>query len=416
MSKLIIKGSSRLNGEIAVSGAKNAAMKMIAACVLIKDKVVLENVPDILDIQTMIDILAQNGAEISRDRNVLIIDTTNLRDDDPDTNLVRKMRGSIVLVGPYLARFGRINLAQPGGCAIGARPIDDHLHGFRQLDVEISECDNVYHFQRSELKGGNVNIRPSVTATENLIMAQVLALGKTIIHDVAREPQIADLANFLNQAGSKVTGAGTANIEIEGVEKLHGLSYTVMPDPFEAATFICLAVATKSPLRITNCEPKHLYPFLDKLAEIGVDFETGSNYVEIKKVDFLKPSDIMADVYPAFSTDMQAPMGLILTQANGESHITEKLFENRLGYLSELEKMGAKVEIINNHEAIIYGPTKLHGAKLESLDLRAGATMILAGAIADGITEIDEAQIIDRGYEKIETKLSKIGVDIKRIS
>jgi len=416
MSKFEIQGPAKLTGEISVLGAKNSALKLIAATVLIKDKVVLENVPDILDINILIDILKKNGAEIVRTGHTLNIDTTNLTSADPDETLVEKFRGSIVLAGPYLARFGKINIPQPGGCAIGARPIDDHLNGFRQLGTDIVKNGCIYEYKREKNEGAQIEIRPSVTATENMIMTQVLAKGLTTINNVAREPQIADLANFLNQAGAKISGAGTSTITIEGVEELKGLTYKVMPDPFEACTFICLAAATNTQIKIKDCEPNHLYPFLDKLKEIGVDFEIGSDYVKINDASHLKAIDITTGVFPEFSTDMQAQTGVVLTQAQGTSHINETLFENRLGYLNELENMGAKIKMINAHEANIYGPTKLVGAQIKSLDLRAGATMILAGLIAEGETTIDHIEIIDRGYEKIEERLAQLGANIKRIS
>lgn len=415
MSKFEIQGPSQLKGEIAVLGAKNSALKLIAACVLIKDKVILENVPDILDINVLVDILKKNGAQITRAGHTLNIDTTNLSDADPDETMVKKFRGSIVLAGPYLARYGKINIPQPGGCAIGTRPIDDHLNGFRQVGTDIQKNGCIYEYKREKFEGAQINIRPSVTATENMIMTQVLSQGLTTINNVAREPQITDLANFLNQAGAKITGFGTSTIKIEGVEKLTGLTYKVMPDPFEACTFICLAAATNSPIKIEDCQPNHLYPFLDKLKEIGVDFEIGQDYVKINDASHLKATRITTGVYPGFSTDMQAQTGVVLTQAQGKSYINETLFENRLGYLKELQDMGAKIEMINAHEANIYGPTPLRGAQIKSLDLRAGATMILAGLIAEGQTIIDNVEIIDRGYEKIEERLSVIGARIKRI-
>lgn len=416
MSKFEIEGPNILKGKIAVLGAKNSALKLIAATVLIKDKVVLENVPDISDINTLIDILKKNGAQIDRDQHTLTIDTTNLTDLDPDADLVRKFRGSIVLVGPYLARFGKINIPQPGGCAIGARPIDDHLNGFEQVDTTFEKIDAIYHFNREKMEGRDIKLCPSVTATENLIMTQVLALGKTTIANVAREPQIKDLTDFLRDAGANITGAGTDTIEIEGVEALHGLTYKVMPDPFEACTFICLAAATNSNFKITNCNPDHLYQLLDKLKEIGVEFIVSDNSVEIIKADNLKATNITTGFYPDFSTDMQSQIGLVLTQATGESIISEKLFENRLGYLRELEKMGANIEILDSQTAKITGPSKLHGANIDSLDLRAGATLILAGLLATGTTRIGNAEIIDRGYEKIEERLSTLGAKIKRIA
>lgn len=413
--KFVINGGKKLNGEIVVNGAKNAAIKMIAASVLFDEKIILENIPDILDIQLMLDILSQNGAEITRNGHTLTIDTKKLTSKDPNPDLVRKMRGSIVLIGPYLARFGKITIPQPGGCAIGSRPLDDHLNGFRQLSTKILKNEDIYYFEREALVGKVINLCPSVTATENMIMAQILADGTTVIKNAAREPQIADLAEFLNQAGAKITGAGTSEITIKGVKKLHSITYKVMSDPFEAATFICMAIATKSDLTIKNCQPDNLYPFLDEIKKIGVKFEIGQNYISIKDAKEFHGNNISSDFYPGFSTDMLPQTALVLTQANGTSNINEKLFEDRLGYLSELVQMGADIKILNKHEAIIKGPTKLKGSNIDSLDLRAGATLIIAGLIAEGRTIIDHAEIIDRGYEKIEERLSKLGADIKRV-
>lgn len=415
MSKFIITGGKQLSGEIEVYGAKNAAMKMIAAAVLIKDKVVLNNVPDISDVQMIINILTSNGAEISRDGHTLKIDTTNLTDKNPDPHLVKKMRGSIVLIGPYLARFGKIKIPQPGGCAIGARPIDIHLDVFRQMGAQISETDYFYEFKASSLDSKTINLKKvSVTATENALMAAVVGNGKTNIKNSACEPEIVDLANFLNKAGAKIVGAGTKSILIEAVGSLSGLEHTVIPDRIEAGTFCALAVVTKSPLKISHCEPNHLTAFLENFSKIGVKFEKGKDFIKIINSDNLTATDIETDVYPGLATDLQAPMGLVLTQAEGESTIDETVFEKRLGYLSELEEMGVKAKIIDNHRAKIYGPTKLHGRHIESLDLRAGATMILAGLAAEGKTVISNAQLVDRGYEKIEERLQKLGAQIER--
>lgn len=416
MSKFIIYNSKNLKGEIEVHGAKNAAMKMIAASILILGKVTLENVPDISDVQSIIDILVENGAEISRNNHTLEIDTTNLIDKNPNAILVKKFRGSIVLIGPYLSRFGKISIPQPGGCLIGSRPIDTHLDAFKKVGAKVI-CDNDFnHLNLTQNMGGQVTLKEaSVTATENIIMSQAIGNQETLIENAATEPQIADLINFLNKAGAKISGAGTKNLKIQGVDKLNPVSYTVMPDPFEAATFICMAIVTNSEIKISNCNPKDLYPFLDVIDEIGVKFELGENYVLIHNSQNLKSVKITTDIHPGFSTDMQASIGLVLTQAHGQSHIHEKLFENRLGYLKELVEMGAKVEFISNQEAMITGPTVLYGRRIESLDLRAGATMIMAGLAAEGKTIITNAEIVDRGYEKIETRLKRIGAKIERV-
>lgn len=422
MSKFVIEGPSKLNGEISVLGAKNVALKLIAAAVLIKAPITLTNMPDIVDARNMLEILKHAGAEFEQNGHEVKIDTSNLSNGDPDAKLMEKLRASVVLIGPYLARFGRVNIPRPGGCAIGTRPINIHLDAFEQMGVKILHkenggCnDNLYHLSCDNLYGTDIKLKEaSCTATENVMMAAVLANGKTMIHNAAKEPQIIDLANFLNEAGASVQGAGTSVIEIIGTEKLHGLEYKIMPDPIETGTFACLAIVTKSKIKITECKPDDLRAFLDKISEIGVSIEVGENYIEIVDSKNLKATTISTAVYPGFPTDLQAPIGLVLTQASGISQIKENLFENRLGYLDELNKMGAHTEIINNHTANISGPTKLHGAKIESLDLRAGATVLLAGLCAEGKTIIENAEIIDRGYENIEVRLVKLGARIKRI-
>jgi UDP-N-acetylglucosamine 1-carboxyvinyltransferase len=426
MSKFEIQGPNNLVGEIKVFGAKNVALKLIAATVLIKDKVTLKNMPQILDIQNMLEILEKAGADISQNGHETTIDTTNLSSNDPDGVLMEKLRASVVLIGPYLARFHRINVPRPGGCSIGTRSIDVHLDAFTQLGIDIvhktdgsgDTCqDNLYHFSCANIYGQNIQLKEaSCTATENIMMAAALSSGKTVINNAAQEPQIEDLANFLNSAGAQITGAGSSIIEIVGVETLKGLSYTIMPDPIEAGTFVCLAAITNSEIKITHCKPDHLRPFLDKITDIGINFEVGDDYIVVKPTNELRPTNIDTAVYPGFPTDLQAPIGLVLTQADGESTICENLFENRLGYLNELEKMGAKIKIIDNHTAKIAGPTKLHGSQISSLDLRAGATVLLAGLAATGTTIIENAEMIDRGYEKIEERLSALGAKIKRIA
>jgi len=417
MSKFIIHSSRNLHGEIAVYGAKNAAMKIIAASVLIPGKVTLENVPDISDVQSIVDILAKNGAEVKRNGHTLEIDTTNLIDKSPDEKLVKRFRGSIVLIGPYLSRFKKISIPQPGGCLIGSRPISTHLEAFQKVGAKVNCSEDFNQLSLEENIGGQVVLNEaSVTATENIIMSQVIGKQETLIENAATEPQIADLINFLNKAGAKISGATTRSLKIKGVDKLNPVSYTVMPDPFEAATFICMAIVVNSEIKVTHCNPNDLYPFLDVIKKMGANFELGEDYVLVQNSDDLKPAEIITDIHPGFSTDMQAPIGLVLTQAHGQSHIHEKLFENRLGYLKELVEMGAKVEFISNQEAIITGPTVLHGRRIESLDLRAGATMIMAGLAAEGQTTITNAEIVDRGYEQIETRLKRLGAKIERVN
>lgn len=419
MSYFEIIGGKKLSGEIKVSGAKNAAMKIIAASVMIPGKITLENVPDILDIQTIIDILSSNGAEIIRTDHTLRIDTTNLADKNPDINKVRKMRGSIVLIGPYLNRFGQISIAQPGGCAIGTRPIDIHLDGFRQLGAEIHEEDGLFNLKNGNKKGTiEVNLTGvSVTATENMIMMAVLMNEASItLKNVAQEPEIGNLIDILNACGANITSKESDSLKIVGVAKLQPTTHTVLADRIETGTFIAMAVVTNSSLKISHCVPQHIDAFLKVIEKMGVKFSTGEDFISVTSSEDLRAMDITTEPYPGFPTDLQAPMGIIMTQAKGKSHIDEAIFENRLGYLKELEEMGAEINISDEHHAEITGPCRLKGKKVESLDLRAGATLILAGLIAEGKTTITNAEIVDRGYESIEKRLQAIGANIKRIT
>ncbi len=415
MSEFKIIGPATIAGEIKVLGAKNAAMKMVAASVLIPGKVVLKNVPEILDIETILEILAKNGAVITRDGHKLEIDTTNLTNASPDPAMVKKMRGSIVLMGPLLARFGQISIPQPGGCAIGCRPINIHLDIFRQFGAGIEIKDEIYTLKTDGLVGRPIHLSGiSVTATENALMAAVGAEGETLITNAAQEPEIVDLANFLNFAGAKITGAGTDTIRVQK-SQLKPVEYEVMPDKIEAATFITLGILTKGEIKVSNIRPKELILFLDKIKEMGASVEVGEDYVLVKDGAKLRAINLKTGPYPGFATDWQPLMGLLMTQAEGQSQINETVFENRLNYLNELKLMGAKVEILNNQEAKITGPTPLHGAYIESLDLRAGVTLLVAGLAAQGETNIFDAQTIDRGYEKIEERLVKVGAKIERL-
>ncbi|OGD57296.1 UDP-N-acetylglucosamine 1-carboxyvinyltransferase [Candidatus Berkelbacteria bacterium RBG_13_40_8] len=415
MIKFEILGPNKLSGEIEVNGAKNAAMKMIAASILIDGDVILENVPDIADIQTIIDLLTDNGAKIHRKNHTLIINVESLTNQNPDPKKVSKMRGSIVLVGSYLARFGKIEIPQPGGDLIGARSIETHLDAFRKMNVNIENGGKNYKFTSGHFESGEIVLKEkSVTATENIILASVKAKGTVKISNAAIEPEILDLVNFLNIAGAKIS-VSQNTYTISGVKSLHTLNYKVMPDRIETGTFAALAVVTKSPLKIVNCRTKDLEIFWEKLSKMGVKFEKREDFLYIKSSSHLTSGSIETEVYPAFPTDLQSLMGLIFTQADGTSKIGENLYENRLNYLRELEKMGARINILNSHQAEITGPTILHGAKIASLDIRSGITLILAGLIAEGKTVISNAEIVDRGYEKIEERLQKIGAKIKRV-
>lgn len=415
-AKFVINHSDKLNGQIDVYGSKNTAMKIIAACILIPGKVRLENIPDILDVQKMILILEKMGGEFVRNGHNLTVDLQNLKPIDPDEDLVRSMRASIVLVGPLISRFGKVKIPHPGGCLIGARPIDLHLKAFRNLGVEIEENQQScqFNYKSSPQERKVLFSRISVTATENVILFASFQKQKTTISQAAIEPEVIDLINFLKHSGLKINVFGRT-IEIDCRQNLKPIKYRIIPDRIEAATFAIMAACTRSNLKINNIIPKHLEALLDKFKLMGIKFDKGKNFLYLKNTPAFKAVNISTAEYPGFPTDIQSPMGVLLTQAEGISRIKENIFENRLGYLSELKKMGAKINILNSNEAIIYGPTALYGAKINSLDLRAGATLIIGGLIAKGRTEIFEAGNIDRGYEKIEERLQKIGAQISRV-
>ncbi len=415
ISKFIINGGKKLSGEIEVYGAKNAAIKMIAASILMTGEVVLNNIPDILDINNLNEILIRMGASVQRSDHQLFINTANLKPVDPDPGLVRAMRASVVLVGPLLARFGKVSIPHPGGDKIGARPIDLHIKAFQTLGCQVTQESNKYSFSCQHSQNGTINFEKiTVTGTENIILFAALGKNTITIENAAIEPEIIDLIEFLKKAGAKIS-VNDRKITVFGQEKLVGLKHSCIPDRLEAATFAVLAAASGSELKVKDIYADHLKPFLQKFKAIGVKFEIDDNLLHIKKSGELVATDITTAVYPDFSTDWQPPIGLLLTQARGKSAIRENVHENRLGYLSKLKLMGANINILNANQAEIIGPTKLHGAEIESLDIRAGATLLIAGLIADGRTIINQAENIDRGYEKIEERLRQLGADIRRI-
>ena len=415
MAEFVIHGQKPLKGEIEVFGAKNAAIKMIAASILINGLVKLSNVPQISDIEKLCLILEKMGAKTKQVDHNLEIDCTHLNNTNPDPFLVRQIRASVVLVGPILARFGRVFIPHPGGDKIGSRPIDRHLKVFRDLGVEVTEENKGYTFRVGESSNNHASFdNITVTGTENILLFACTLDRETKISNCAIEPEIIDLIDFLNKAGAKIE-VQNREIIIKKNNELSSVEYTVLPDRIEAGTFAILAAAAQSPLKILKCNPEHLQKFLSKLKEIGVKFDVGKDFIYIRESSNLKATDIETEEYPGFATDLQPPIGLLLTQVQGVSRLKENLFENRLGYLEELKTMGAQIEIINHREAVITGPCSLHGGEIQSLDIRAGVTLIIAGLIAKGVTTIREAENIDRGYEKIEQRLTTVGADIKRI-
>lgn len=417
MAKFIIVGQQPLSGEIKVLGAKNAAIKMIAAACLLAGETVLDNVPDILDIQKIIIILEKMGVKFVRENHRLSINSQNLQPINPDANLVAAIRASVILVGPLLARFGKITIPHPGGCIIGPRPIDLHLWALKQLGVTVTEKDSLYQFCQTAPLSKPVTIsfpKISVGATENVILYSSLQNQPVTIENAAIEPEIIDLIEFLKKAGVKIA-ITNRKIVISGQSHLRGVTHRVVPDRIEAGTFIILAATTKNALKITEICPQHLTVLFEKIKEMGIEFDLGEDFIYIKKPAKILAAEISTAEYPGFPTDLQPPMGVLLSQATGQSRIKENLFENRLGYLEELQKMGANINQLNSKEAEIIGPTPLFGAKIHSLDLRAGATQLIAALAASGTTEILQAENIDRGYEKIEERLSTIGAQIRRV-
>ncbi|MDA1060704.1 MAG: UDP-N-acetylglucosamine 1-carboxyvinyltransferase [bacterium] len=416
MAKFIVGGGKKLSGEVTVSGSKNAALPIICATMLTHEKVRLENIPDIADIHSMIKILEGFGAKIEFENHTLEIDPSNLKNSSTSNELINKMRASILILGGLLPRFKEIQMAFPGGCVLGKRSVQAHSHAFEQLGCKVLEDEKGLHIKCGELRGKKITLPElSVTATENAIMAAVLAKGETEIRLAATEPHVQDLCYFLKKMGAKISGIGTNNVKITGVRALKGCTYKITGDYLEAGTFAIAAVATQSAITINGINPDHLDSLWQKLSEIGAKFELKENSVRIlESKNLRKVNQLRTAVYPSFPTDLQAPFTILLTQAKGVSKVFETLFEGRLNYLFELEKMGAHIEFLNPHQALIIGPTKLLGIPISSCDIRAGAAMVIAALIAKGTTEISNVYYIDRGYENFDEKLRLLGADIHR--
>lgn len=416
MEKYIIGGGKKLNGEISVSGAKNMALKVFPAAILCQEPCLLKNVPEIEDIERLIELMRDIGAEITHNsKGEYLVNTKGINKTELKPDLVKRLRSSIMLAGPMLARFGEVTLAHPGGCIIGQRPIDLFIEGFQKLGAEIEEYGDMYTLHTKKLKGAEIILpRVSVTVTENLIMAATLAEGKTTIKNAAMEPEIVALAIFLNQQGAKISGAGTPEIIIEGVKNLKGGEITIIPDRIESGTFTILGLITNSQIKITNCEPKHIENLLYSLNKAGAKLEIGPDYI-ITFPSQLKGTNIITHEYPGFPTDLQAPFTVLMTQANGLSLIHETIFEGRLFYTDILNQLGANIIMCDPHRVVVNGPTKLYGKKLVSPDLRAGMALILAAMVAEGTSSIENVYQINRGYENIVTRLHQIGADIKQV-
>ena len=418
MEKLVITGGNKLSGEIDVSSAKNSVLPIIAASILSGDKCVIENAPMLEDVFVIGDLLKSLKADIdiNKENNRVVIDTSNLIQGEPSSELVRKMRASFLIMGPMISRYGRFKLSLPGGCNIGSRPIDLHLKGFTALGAEVNIGHGYVEAKADKLIGNKIYLDfPSVGATENIMMAAVLAEGETIIENSAEEPEIEDLAKFLNSMGAQIIGAGTDTIKIIGVKDLKGTVHKPICDRIEAGTFMVAAAINKSKIKINSVNEEHLKPIIAKLTEMGVFLEIHGNSIVIDGTKELKPVDIKTMPYPGFPTDMQAQMMSLLCTIPGTSIITETVFENRFMHASELKRMGANIKI-DGRSAVIEGVSKLTGSEVKATDLRAGAALILAALVAEGTTEIGDIYHIDRGYVNIENKLRALGVDINRIT
>ncbi|HUQ34391.1 MAG TPA: UDP-N-acetylglucosamine 1-carboxyvinyltransferase [Pyrinomonadaceae bacterium] len=421
MDKFRIKGGRPLRGRVSISGAKNSALPCMAAALLTAETVTLHNLPYARDIITQRRLLEDLGATVlTPELRTHKITADHIELFEAPYELVKTMRASVLALGPLLARFGKARVSLPGGCAIGTRPIDLHLAGFQYLGAEVNlESGDVVARapSRGRLRGGEVNFdKVTVTGTENLMMAAALAEGKTVLRNAAREPEIVDLAELLNKMGARVRGAGTPTIEIEGVEVLGGAEHTIIPDRIETGTFMVAAAITNGELEIKGCRPEHSAIVISKLREVGVEIEElNQSTLRVRCcANGLKASDVMTEPHPRFPTDMQAQYMALMTQAEGRCVITETIFENRFMHASEMQRMGARIQI-EGTSAVVEGPTDLAGARVQASDLRASASLVLAGLAATGETIIDRVYHIDRGYEKIEDKLVSVGADIERI-
>lgn len=415
--RFLVQGGTTLNGKVNVGGSKNAVLPIITAAILTDEPVILTNVPNIEDISTMIHILHFLGVEAEFENNTLKIHAKAVANVEIEHELVSKIRASILFLGPLLARNQEVRLAFPGGCVIGKRSVSAHLMALEDLGAKSIVSKDILHLKTEELIGKDFTLtEASVTATENAITAAVLAKGKSIIRLAAAEPHVQDLCHFLNSMGAKISGIGTHTLIIEGVKKLHGTEHKITPDYLEAGTLVLAAAITNGDVEVLNIDPHHLDIFWQKLREVGVKFELKKDSVHVFPSKNLKAcKKLQTAVFPNFPTDLQAPFATLLTQAEGTSFIFETMFEGRLHYLYELEKMGLKPKILNPYQAEITGPTKLKGASVASCDLRAGAAVVLAAMVAEGESEISNIYYIDRGYEKLDIKLNSLGANIKRI-
>ncbi|MDR2772634.1 MAG: UDP-N-acetylglucosamine 1-carboxyvinyltransferase [Elusimicrobiota bacterium] len=416
MDKIIIDGGKKLKGRVGISGSKNSALPILFAALLTDDPVTINNVPTLADINATLSFLNFVGKKAQKKDSTVKMAASDAYRYIAPYDLVRKMRASVLIMGPLLARLGKVDVSLPGGCAIGARPIDIHLKAFKKLGAEIDLSGGYVRLSaKNGLKGADIKLRfPSVGATENIMLSAVLAKGRTRIINAAKEPEIGDLAIFLNKMGAKVGGGGSKTITIDGVDKLHGAVHAVIPDRIEAATYLIAAAITKGDIVLENVEADHIRAVIDKLKAAGMDIKEGESTIHIKHKRQLKPQSISTDVYPKFPTDVQAQWTALMSLVEGKSSVKENVFENRFMHIPELQRFGADLTI-KGKTVGIKGVKKLSGAPVMVSDLRAGAALVLAGLAAEGDSVIDRIYHLDRGYELLEHKLKKLGADIKRI-
>ena len=418
MEKIIVRGGRKLAGSVKVEGAKNAVLPVITASILAGEGTsTLKDVPALSDVHTISEVLSYLNVDTKIDGNTIKVDATKPLETEAPFEAVRKMRASFLVMGPLLARVGHARIALPGGCAIGSRPIDQHLKGFEAMGADVTIGNGFIEASiKGRLQGAKIYLDfPSVGATENIMMAAVLAEGTTVMENVAQEPEIVCLANYLNAMGAKVRGAGTGTIRIEGVEKLVGAEHAVIPDRIEAGTFMVAAAITGGNVLIENAVSEHLRPLIAKMEEMGVEITEEGDGLRIVGPETLKPVDLKTMPHPGFPTDMQSQMMALLLQAKGTSVITETVFENRFMHVEEFRRMNGNIKI-EGRAAIIEGPSTLQGAEVSATDLRAGAALILAGLVADGYTRVDELKHLDRGYVNFSEKLASLGADVERVT
>ncbi|EOR21807.1 UDP-N-acetylglucosamine 1-carboxyvinyltransferase [Cytobacillus oceanisediminis] len=418
MDKIIVRGGKRLNGTVKVEGAKNAVLPVIAATLLASDgKSIIKSVPTLSDVYTINEVLRYLNADVHFENGEVTVDASKELSVEAPFEYVRKMRASVLVMGSLLARNGHARVALPGGCAIGSRPIDQHLKGFEAMGAKVQVGNGFIEASvDGRLKGAKIYLDfPSVGATENIMMAASLAVGTTVIENVAKEPEIVDLANFLNKMGAKVRGAGTGTIRIEGVDVLHGTEHVIIPDRIEAGTFLIAAAITNGNVLVQGAVPEHLSSLIAKMEEMGVVFKEEEDGIRVISAENLKAVDIKTMPHPGFPTDMQSQMMALLLRAKGTSMITETVFENRFMHVEEFRRMNGDVKI-EGRSVVMNGPTNLQGAEVAATDLRAAAALILSGLVADGITRVTELKHLDRGYVNFHEKLAALGADIERIT